>query len=165
MFSSPGDLPDLGTEPRSPAFQADSLLSEPPGKPTISSANVCYDNAMTNLNSVLNSRDITLPTKICRETKWVSQSRLTLCNPMDCSLPGSSLHGFLQARILEGVAIPFSRGSSPARDQTQVPLCRQILYSLSHHVFSLQNKLSHCFYLLWILISNFATLSHSRYFS
>ena len=41
MFSSPGDLPDLGIEPRSPAFQADSLLSEPPGKPTINSTSVC----------------------------------------------------------------------------------------------------------------------------
>ena len=36
----------------------------------------------------------------------------TLCNPMDCSLPGSSVHGTLQARILEWVAIPSSRGSS-----------------------------------------------------
>ena len=36
----------------------------------------------------------------------------TLCNPMDCSLPGSSVHGILQARILEWVAISFSRGSS-----------------------------------------------------
>ena len=35
-----------------------------------------------------------------------------LCNPMDCSLPGSSIHGILQARILEWVGIPFSRGSS-----------------------------------------------------
>ena len=40
------------------------------------------------------------------------QSCLTLCNPMDCSLPGSSVHGILQARILEWVAFPFSRGSS-----------------------------------------------------
>ena len=51
---------------------------------------------------------------LCRQ--WmlclVSQSCLTLCNPMDCSLPGSSVHGILQARILEWVAIPFSRGSS-----------------------------------------------------
>ena len=39
---------------------------------------------------------------------------------MDCSLPGSSVHGILQARILEWVAIPFSRGSSQPRDQTQV---------------------------------------------
>ena len=42
----------------------------------------------------------------------VSQSCLTLCNPMDCSLPGFSVHGILQARILEWVAISFSRGSS-----------------------------------------------------
>ena len=41
----------------------------------------------------------------------VTQSCLTLCDPMDCSLPGSSVHGILQARILEWVAIPFSRGS------------------------------------------------------
>ena len=39
---------------------------------------------------------------------------------MDCSPPGSSVHGILQARILEWVAIPFSRRSSPPRDQTQV---------------------------------------------
>ena len=40
---------------------------------------------------------------------------------MDCSLPGSSVHGILQARILEWVAIPSSRGSSQPGDQTQVP--------------------------------------------
>ena len=40
----------------------------------------------------------------------------TLCKPMDCSPPGSSVHGILQARILEWVAIPFSRGSSQPRD-------------------------------------------------
>ena len=45
---------------------------------------------------------------------------LTLCNPMDHSPPGSSVHGILQARILEWVAIPFSRGSSWPRDQAQV---------------------------------------------
>ena len=42
----------------------------------------------------------------------VAQSCLTLCDPMDCSLPGSSVHGILQARILEWVTIPFYRGSS-----------------------------------------------------
>ena len=46
------------------------------------------------------------------------QSYLTLCNIMDCSLPGSSVHGILQAGILEWVAIAFSRGSSKPRDQT-----------------------------------------------
>ena len=48
------------------------------------------------------------------------QSCPTLCNPVDCSPPGFSVHGILQARILEWVAIPFSRGSSRPRDQTQV---------------------------------------------
>ena len=43
----------------------------------------------------------------------VTQSYPTLCNPMDCSLPGSSVHGILQARILEWVPIPFSRGDLP----------------------------------------------------
>ena len=48
----------------------------------------------------------------------VTQSCPTLYNPMDCSLPRSSLHGILQARVLEWVAISFSRGSSQPRDQT-----------------------------------------------
>ena len=42
---------------------------------------------------------------------------LTLCDPMDCSPPGTSVHGILQARILEWVAIPSSRGSSGPRNQ------------------------------------------------
>ena len=50
----------------------------------------------------------------------VVQSCPTLCNPIDCSPPGSSVHGILQARILEWIAIPFSRGSSWCRAQTQV---------------------------------------------
>ena len=41
-----------------------------------------------------------------------AQPCLTLCDPMDCSPPGSSVHEILQARILEQVVIPFSRGSS-----------------------------------------------------
>ena len=53
----------------------------------------------------------------------------TLCDPMDCSPPGSSVHGILQARILEWVAIPFSRGSSQPRDQTQVSCTEYYCYS------------------------------------
>ena len=49
-----------------------------------------------------------------------AQLCLTLCNPMDCSLPGSSVHGIFQARILEQVAIFFCRASSRSRDQSQV---------------------------------------------
>ena len=58
--------------------------------------------------------------RIVRCEVKVPQSCLTLCNPMDCNLPGSSVHGILQARILESVAISFSRGSSQAMDRTQV---------------------------------------------
>ena len=50
----------------------------------------------------------------------VAQSCLALCNPMDYNQPGSSVHGILQARMLEWVAIPFSRGSSPPRKRTWV---------------------------------------------
>ena len=53
---------------------------------------------------------------------WVKNAQLcpTLCDLMDCSPPGSSVHGILQARILEWVAISFSRGSSQLRDRTRV---------------------------------------------
>ena len=62
----------------------------------------------------------------CQENLWVvwvkvAQSCPTLCEPLDSSLPGSSVHRILQARILEWIAISFSRGSSRSRDWTQVP--------------------------------------------
>ena len=50
----------------------------------------------------------------------VAQSCLTLCDTMDCSLPGSSVLGIFQARILEWVVIPIYRGSSQLREQNQV---------------------------------------------
>ena len=53
--------------------------------------------------------------------KWsLAQSCPTLCDPMDCSLQGSSVHGLFQARVLEWVAMPSSRWSSQPRDQTWV---------------------------------------------
>ena len=62
----------------------------------------------------------------------VTHSHLTLCSPMDCSPPSSSVHGIFQARILEWVAISYSRGSSWLRDRTRVSCIscfgRQILY-------------------------------------
>ena len=65
------------------------------------------------------------PTRISPLPFWesgseVAQLCLTLCDPMDCSLPGSSLHGIFQARILEWVAISFSRRPSQPRDWTWV---------------------------------------------
>ena len=53
---------------------------------------------------------------------------LTLCDPVDCSPPGSSVHGILQARMLERVAMPSSRGSSQPRVRTHVScIGRQLL--------------------------------------
>ena len=49
-----------------------------------------------------------------------AQSCPTVCDPMDCSLPGSSVHGILQARILEGLPFPSPGESSRPRDRTQV---------------------------------------------
>ena len=66
----------------------------------------------------------------------IAQLCPTLCDPMDCSPPGSSVHGILQARILKWVAKASSIASSWPRDQTHVCLhllhCRRILYPLSH---------------------------------
>ena len=53
------------------------------------------------------------------KVKLLSRVRL-FCDPMDCSLPGSSVRGIFQERVLEWVAISFSRGYSWLRDQTQV---------------------------------------------
>ena len=57
---------------------------------------------------------------VCWWRCLVTKLCLTLCDPMDCSLPGSSVHGILQARIMERVTISFSRGSSRSRDRTHV---------------------------------------------
>ena len=58
-----------------------------------------------------------------------AQLCLTLCDPVDCSPQGSSVHGIFQARILEWLAISYSRGSFPSRDQTHVScIGREILY-------------------------------------
>ena len=71
-------------------------------------------------------------TQLSDWTDWlgsVTQSWMTLCDPMDCSLPGSSVHGISQARTLEWVAVSYSRGSSWPRDQICVScIGRQILH-------------------------------------
>jgi len=86
LFVSPGYIPDPGIEPWSPALQVDSLLFELQGSPFT----------------------------VWKVKKWseVAQLCLTLCDPVDCSLPGSSVHGILQWRVLEWVAISFSKGAS-----------------------------------------------------
>ena len=88
---SPEDLPVPGIKPVSPDWQMESLSLSHLGSP-LYSAYVCVS----------------------------AQSCLTLCSPVDCSLPGSSVVGIVQARILTWVAIPFSSGSSRPRNQTRV---------------------------------------------
>ena len=87
-----------------------------------------------------NSRSIQIKTAIIFQEKYLNKKQLkimdtinkpnkcllvvqlcpTVCDPIDCSLPGSSVHGILQARILEWIAIPFSKASSHLRDWTWV---------------------------------------------
>ena len=61
---------------------------------------------------------------------FITQLYPTLCDPIDCSLHGSFVHGILQARILEWVALPFSRGSSSPRDQTQISCIAGRLFTI-----------------------------------
>ena len=76
-----------------------------------------------------------------KSLRWKLLSHVQLYDTMDCSPPGSSVHGILQARILEWVAISFYKGSSQPRDWTCV-FClaggllhnRQILYQMNHQV-------------------------------
>ena len=85
--------------------------------------------------------------------------RVWLCNPMDCSPPGSSVCGILQARTLEWVAMPFFKGSSQPRDWTLVScvscVSRQILYHGTSREAYL-HQIARCFALL-----SFVRIYHS----
>ena len=105
-FPSPGDLPNPGIEPKCPALQADSLPTKLQG------------NIVT-IRWFINGKRF----KCMFYIHIVSVSHsvmLTLCDPMDCSLPDSSVHEIFQARILEWVAISFFKGSSQPRGRTLV---------------------------------------------
>ena len=69
---------------------------------------------------ILNKLKLLLLDSLYYIPKWSRSVMSGLCDPVDCSLPGSSIHGIFQARILEWVAISFSRRSSRPRDWTQV---------------------------------------------
>ena len=88
----------------------------------------------------------------------------TLCDPKGCSLPSSSLHGILQSRILEWVAIPFSRRSSLQGSILGLLHCRQILYHLSHQE-SLLSLIPHIFILWYIICPRIAQRSQWWYTS
>ena len=76
-------------------------------------------NPWTVTHQAFPSMDLCVCVCVCVCAKSL-QSCPTLCDPMDCSLPGSSVHGTLHARIMEWVAVPSSRRSSQPRDQTRV---------------------------------------------
>ena len=148
--SKPRDLPNPGIEPRSPALQVDSLPAEPPGKPKNTAVRILnllqriFPTQELNY-SLLHCRRIlyqlsyqgspvhrvrpeilplsSIPPFLSHCTySEVAQSCLTVCNPVDFSLPRSSVHRIFQARVLEWVAISFFRGSSQPRDGTWVSL-------------------------------------------
>ena len=80
--------------------------------------NICIPSSPTLMTKDFMSRIIMMSFFYFNQV-LVTQSCSTFCNPVDCSLPGSSVHGIFWARILEWVAISFSRSSRP-RDRTQV---------------------------------------------
>ena len=96
---------------------------------------------------------------IHQRVKWseVTQLCQTLCDPMDCSLPGSSAYGIFQAIVLEWIAISFSRGSSPPRDWTRVShivgrcftvwATREVLINLMTWTTALSNSMK-----LWAML-------------
>ena len=95
----------------------------------------------------------------------------TLCDPMDCSLQGSSVHGILQARILEWVAIPFSRGSPNPEVEPGSSILQADALSyeppgiqLYHYAFYAQSKFSMALSHLdpYIITNNHANASHLR---
>ena len=74
----------------------------------------------------------------------VTQSCPTLCDPMDCSPPGSSVHEVFQARILEWIAISFSRGSSGPRDWTQVSYIAGGFFTTAKMAYAAAKSLQLC---------------------
>ena len=121
------------TDEDSPSWFKRSLKAQPPNTITFEGQdfNIWIWGGHTHLDysknqpqlgtsCIINILASTLKVKVL-----VAQSCPALCESMDYSPPGSSVHGILQARILEWVAIPFSRRSSQASNQTQVCLSHQ----------------------------------------
>ena len=79
------------------------------------------ENIGRTLSDINHSKSLYDPSpRVMENESEVAQSCPTLCSPMDCSLPGSSVHGIFQARVMEWVAISFSRGPSWPREWNQV---------------------------------------------
>ena len=101
-----------------------------------------YTHTHTHTHRKVNNKRIKKKKDLAGKLKEIKQNNIvsevtrscpTLCDPVDCSPPGSSVHGMLQARILEWGATPFSRGVFPTQGWNPGLLhCRWILYCLSH---------------------------------
>ena len=111
----------------------------------ISQMSTLLDTASYCLRSISNM--LLFKASIC---VYVSvQSCPTLCDPMDCSLPGSSVHGISQVRILEWVTISSSRGSSQPRDQTHISYISCIGRWLLYHCTTLEAQSFYCMLFKW----------------
>ena len=133
-FPPPGDLPDPGIKPVSlvsPALTGRFFPTVPSGKPSISCNTIYNGKNGKNLKRNIQYMCVYVKLSLCvvhpkltwylnQLWKWKSLSCVWFFATMGNSLPGSSAHVILQARILEWVAIPFSRGPSWCRDWTQV---------------------------------------------
>ena len=123
-FPPPGDLPDPGINPCLLCllhWLVDSLSLSHMGSPDV------YLCVFPGWEKKAKGSDINIHSIVIQQIlesekkrKWSRSVCPTLCNTMDCSLPGSSVHGIFQAKILEWVAISFFRGSSRPRDWTRV---------------------------------------------
>ena len=155
-FPSPGGLSNPGIKPRSPALQADSLPTEPQGKPKntgVGSPSFLQrifltqevDGGFLHWRWILYQLSykgtkpdpppiflhiVLLLHPVCVLSRF---SRVQPFDPIDCSLPGSSVLGLLQAGMLEWAAIASSRGSSQLRDGTQGPSVSCIGRQVLHH--------------------------------
>ena len=119
-------------------------------------ATVINSNSSVILSIIIFSRRCISQYSLIFEWHVHAQVCLALCDPVDCSAPGFSVHGIFQARIPEWVAISLSRGSSRPKDQICVSCVSCIGRRILYHCASWQQN-------LWLLIMNLLVLSHSKH--
>ena len=118
--SPPGALPGPGIESMPPALAGGFFITSVTWK--------ALSSAYRGTNPIIRPAPPTMTSSEPSACKY-APSCPTVRNPRGCSPPGSSVHGISQARILEQVAVSFSRGSSPSRDGTYISrIAMQILY-------------------------------------